>query len=48
MIFGVRDRDAFVKHGVHEDIVNIRYKHHLTTIIEHINRVLDERAEVAK
>lgn len=48
MNFGVRDRDFFVKNGVHEDIVNIRYNHHLTTIIEHINWVLDERAEVIK
>ena len=43
-----RDRDLFVKHGVHEDIVNIRYNHHLTTVIEHINRVLDERTEVIR
>ena len=35
------------KKGLEEDIVNLRYKHHLSRLIDILNRVLEERRKIS-
>lgn len=41
-----RDRSAFEKKGLDEDIISLRYKHHQNRLIDILNRVLEERRKI--
>jgi len=41
-----RDRTAFEKKGLDEDIISLRFKHHQNRLIDILNRVLEERRKI--
>lgn len=41
-----RDRTAFEKKGLDEDIINLRFKHYQNRLIDILNRVLEERRKI--
>ena len=41
-----RDRSAFEKKGLDEDIISLRFKHHQNRLIDILNRVLEERRKI--
>ena len=41
-----RERSAFEKKGLDEDIISLRYKHHQNRLIDILNRVLEERRKI--
>jgi hypothetical protein len=41
------DIQEFTKKGVSEDIINLRFKHHLARLIDTLNRVLEERKRIS-
>ena len=41
-----RERQAFEKKGLDEDIINLRFKHYQNRLIDILNRVLEERRKI--
>lgn len=44
----LRKREDFVKKGVEDDLVDLRFKHYQSRLLDTINRVLQERRNISK
>jgi hypothetical protein len=43
----IRERAEFDKKGLDEDIVNLRFKHYQSRLIDILNRILEERRRIS-
>lgn len=43
-----RDRTYFEKKGLDQDVINLRFKHYQSRLIDTLNRVLEERRRISK
>lgn len=42
-----RERSDFEKRGLDEDVINLRFKHYQYSLIDTINRILEERRRLS-
>ncbi|CDW79915.1 UNKNOWN [Stylonychia lemnae] len=42
-----KEREDFVKRGLDEDVINLRFKHHQYSLIDTLNRILEERRRIS-